>query len=223
MSPDNEQKKIIAKLKQSNNKINEAKNSQEFCEAFKERCKMGYGFGAIPGSKEILKKIKNTKDKNIQMCIALYYKNDDVTKKLYFQTKDEKIRIACLEKVSFQPLWQCISKGPEKEFHKFLKTSSDKELYAYFTNENFHLSFHIQNILDKKRPYDKISEKSYRNIILILEDNPHTQVDPNDLYEEYVRENTAEGFDGWLQYDDQKTFKAYKKELNLIKKLRNLE
>jgi hypothetical protein len=100
MGPDNEQKKIIAKLKQSNNKINKAKNSQEFCEAFKERCKMGYGFGDIPGSKEILKKIKNTKDKNIQMCIALYYKDADVTENLYFKTKDEKIRIACLEKKS---------------------------------------------------------------------------------------------------------------------------
>jgi hypothetical protein len=29
--------------------------------------------------------------------------------------------------------------------------------------------------------------------------------------------------DGWGQYTDQKIFKAYKKELNLIKKLRNLE
>jgi hypothetical protein len=223
MGPDNEQKKIIAKLKQSNNKINKAKNSQEFCEAFKERCKMGYGFGDIPGSKEILKKIKNTKDKNIQMCIALYYKDADVTENLYFKTKDEKIRIACLEKKSSFPLWQDFL-DIKKDFFKFLKTSTDKEFYSYFINKNFKLTY-IERILNKDWPYNKISEKLYRNIILILEDNPNTQVDPDNLTEKYKIEvpDIKDDYDGWGQYTDQKIFKAYKKELNLIKKLRNLE
>jgi hypothetical protein len=223
MGPDNEQKKIIAKLKQSNNKINKAKNSQEFCEAFKERCKMGYGFGDIPGSKEILKKIKNTKDKNIQMCIALYYKDADVTENLYFKTKDEKIRIACLEKKSSFPLWQDFL-DIKKDFFKFLKTSTDKEFYSYFINKNFKLTY-IERILNKEWPYNKISEKLYRNIILILEDNPNTQVDPDNLTEKYKIEvpDIKDDYDGWGQYTDQKIFKAYKKELNLIKKLRNLE
>ena len=224
MSPDNEQKKIIAILKQSNNKINKAKNSQEFCEAFKERCEMRYGFSAaMPGSKEILKKIKNTKDKNIQMCIALYYKDEDVTEKLYFKTKDEKIRIACLEKESYSPLWQDIE-DIKKDFFKFLKTSTDKELYSYFINKKFKLMY-IERVLEKKWPYNKISEKLYRNIILILEDNPNTQVDPDNLTENYKIQvpDIKDDYDGWGQYTDQKIFKAYKKELNLIKKLRNLE
>ena len=222
MKISNEHKKIIAKLTKSINKLNKAKNSTEFCEALKEHCKTGYGFGGtISGSKKILKKIKTTKDKNIQMCVALYIGDRDITQNLYFKTKDEKIRIACLEKEKMGPIWQDYDAPIEKDFYRFLKTSSDRELYAYFTNKNFRLTY-VGFVLDKKKPYNKISEKLYRNIILILENNPHTQVDPDNLIENY-RIPTAEEYDGWGQYEDQKTFKAYKKELSLIKKLRNLE
>ena len=58
--------------------------------------------------------------------------------------------------------------------------------------------------------------------ILILENNPNTQIDPDNLIENY-RIPTDEQYDGWGQYQDQKIFKAYKKELSLVKKLRNLE
>ena len=88
MKISNEHKKIIAKLTKSINKLYKAKNSTEFCEALKEHCKTGYGFpGTIPGSKKILKKIKTTKDKNIQMGLALYSGDRDITQNLYFKTK----------------------------------------------------------------------------------------------------------------------------------------
>ena len=222
MKISNEHKKIIAKLTKSINKLNKAKNSTEFCEVLKEHYKTGYGFGGtIPGSKEILKKIKTTKDKNIQMCLALYSGDKDLTENLYFKTKDEKIRIACLEKENTAPLWQDYDGVNDKGFFRFLKTSSDRELYAYYTNKRFKLTY-VEFILDKIKPYDKISEKLYRNIVLILENNPNTQIDPDNLIENY-RIPTAEEYDGWGQYEDQKTFKAYKKELSLVKKLRNLE
>ena len=83
----------------------------------------------------------------------------------------------------------------------------------------------IERVLEKKWPYNKISEKLFRNIILILEDNPNTQVDPNNLLENYKFQglDMKDDYDGYGQYTDQKIFKAYKKELTIIKKLRNLE
>ena len=70
-------------------------------------------------------------------------------------------------------------------------------------------------LLEKKGPYNKISEKQYRNIILILEDNPNTKKEPAIF--DYGSD------DGYGWYSDGKTYKAFWELLKEIKKLRNLK
>ena len=67
---------------------------------------------------------------------------------------------------------------------------------------------------DESSLFTKISDKLYRNIILILEDNPNVHKEPQmDDYPD----------DGWGFHTHGKTFKKFHQELKLIKKMRNLE
>jgi hypothetical protein len=134
----------------------------------------------IPEGKKGLNKLnKFKKDKIVQLAIVKYWADRELCEEIFFKSKDKLIRLAFLENeqdVSI-PYWHKYISEPQKSILKFLKQASDDELYAYFTNKIFNL-LKIEYIVNRNNtidptyannPYNKISEKMYRNIILILD------------------------------------------------------
>jgi len=167
-----------------------------------------------PQAKKVVSKLVNHKSRLVQLALAEFYPGNNITEKLFLKSKDKEIRMACIKKQEeWLPLWHSLLE-PEKGFIKFLKKADDRELYTYFTKKYFRLHL-IQYILEKKWPYNKISERIYRNIILILEDNPNTEKKPTIF--DYGSD------DGYGWFSDDKTYKAFWELLKEIKKLRNLK
>ena len=182
--------------------------------------KKDYGW---PDEKQSIEKLKKFgKDKNVELAVARFCDTREIREKLFFSSKNKQTKLACLEAEDYRPLWLHYLEV-DKRYSKFLKVATDEELYAYFTNKNFD-HFFIEHILDREKPYDKITEKKYRNIIIILENNPFTKKEPDlDDFNEYDAEGNYQSHDGYGFYLAQKTFEKFKKELAKIKKLRNLE
>ena len=165
-----------------------------------------------PEGKKALNKLnKFKKDKIVQQALVKYWPGTDLCDEIFFSSKDKLIRLAYLESERWNAHWHSFL-GPDKKFSKFLNAATDEELYVYFTNKNFKL-LNFEYLLDRVKPYDKISEKMYRNIIMILEDNPNQKKEPNSL--DYD--------DGMLWHSDLRAYEKFQKELIKIKKLKNLE
>ena len=101
-------------------------------------------------------------------------------------------------------------------FLQFLKKASNEELYSYFTNSAVDLNS-LQEFFERDEDetslFTNISDKLYRNIVLIIEDNPNVHKEPD----------LADYEDGYRFYIDGKTFKKFHQELKIIKKIRSLE
>ena len=168
-------------------------------------------------TKKVVDKLLNHKNKIVKLAVAEFYNDDEVTEDIFFKSKDKDIRIACLKKDFTFPLFIGLgffgSKTQEAIFNKFIKQANDKELYAYFTNKYFRLSY-ISSLLEKESAFKKISKKKYEKIILILEHNPNLQKKPD------LNNYSAEDGYGW--YSDDRTYEKFHKELNILKKLRSL-
>ena len=177
------------------------------------------------GIKGLNKLNKFKKDKIVQLAIVKYWADSELCEKIFFKSKDKIIRLAFLENERISiPYWHKYLAGPQKSILKFLKKASDDELYAYFTNKRFDLGkidyiLNRNNTIDAKyanNPYNKISEKMYRNIILILENNPNTKTEPEMKYD-------STGYSGMVWALNSSVYEKFKKELVKIKKLKNLE
>lgn len=193
--------------------FNKAKNADEIIDVLsKNKTGSCFNIKNPAGKKAIDKLLKFGKDKNVELAIAKYYPDTELREKLFFNSKNRKTKLACLEAESWLPLWQSLIGSDDKKYPKFLKEANDEELYAYFTNKNFDI-IRIEKIINREKPYDKIAEKKYRNIILILEDNPNTKKEPD-------MTDYEEGFDF---YTNSKAYELFQKELTKVKKLNNLE
>jgi len=168
-----------------------------------------------PKIKEIHTKISKNKNKGVQLAIIKYGPDDKLREKYLLNGGDKKIRLFLLEQDRWSVLFLGIfaDKNPD-DFIKFIKKVDDRELYVYFTNKNIRWS-HLDALLAHKGSFKKITEKLYRNIILILEDNPNFLKEPD--------MNSYQNDDGYSWYLDKKSYKKFQIELKLIKKLRNLE
>ena len=213
-----EDKKRIAEYKKWAQEFEKAKTVDEITYVLK---KNKFGWSDEKQATEKLKKFG--KDKNIELAIARHCYDKEVREKLFFSSKNRQTKLACLEAEDIYngPLWLNYIRI-NKNYLKFLKEANDEELYIYFTNKSFDLKL-IENVLNREKPYDKIAEKKYRNIIIILENNSNTKNEPErENYRDPVENSTYE-FDEWSLWQDEQTFEKFKKELAKIKKLRNLE
>ena len=206
-------------------KFFKAKTAYEISQILSEN-RTGYTFSKRhPEGKKGLNKLnKFKKDKIVQLAIVKYWADRELCEEIFFKSKDKLIRLAFLEnEQTFDPYWHSLSE-PQKSILKFLKQASDDELYAYFTNKIFNL-LKIEYIVNRNNtidptyannPYNKISEKMYRNIILILENNPNTKTEPE-------MKNDSTGYSGMVWALNSSVYEKFKKELVKIKKLKNLE
>ena len=198
-------------------------NDEQICEYLKNlKSKNSYNLEYHPKIKKVFTKIFNNKNKIVQIALVKFYPGSELAERFLLESKDKELRKECLKKkVSFGPLFSVLGLYKKKDIIQFLKKASDEELYIYFTRDNINLMT-VKQIFerdeDKHSMFVKISDKLYRNIVLILEDNPNMHKEPDSLSDEYDFE-----WGGMSCYEDKKTYEKFHKELKIIKKLRNLE
>ena len=209
--------KLTKKLEDELDYLDKASND-EICEYLKNlKPENTYNLEYHPKIKKVFTKIFNNKNKNVKLALIKYYPDSELAERFLLESSDEELRKECLNKKPyFGPLFYRLG-GYDKKFIQFLKKASNKELYIYFTSITVDLnslSELFERDEDESSLFTKISDKLYRNIILILEDNPKVHKEPQmDDYPD----------DGWGLYTHGKTFKKFHQELKLIKKMRNLE
>lgn len=210
------EKKLSKKLEDELDFLEKASND-ELCEYLKNLKKENtYNLDYHPKIKKVFTKIFNNENKNVKLALIKYYPDSELAERFLLESSDKELREECLKKKAFfGPLFYRIG-GYKEEFVQFLKKASNKELYSYFTNASVDLNSlrdFFERDKDESSLFTSISDKLYRNIVLILEDNPNVHKEPN----------SADYEDGWGWYTDGKTFKKFHQELRLIKKMRSLE
>ena len=215
------EKKLSKKVEEELDFLKKASND-EICEYLKNlKNDNAYNLDYHPKIKKVFTKIFNNKNRNVKLALIKYYPDSELAERFLLESSDKQLREECLKKKSvFGPLFYSIG-GYDKEFLQFLKKASNEELYKYFTSDNVKLN-HIRQIFErdeyKHNIFAKISDKLYRNIVLILEDNPNMHKEPDYLSEEYDFEGG-----GMSCFEDKKTYEKFHKDLNIIKKMRSLE
>jgi hypothetical protein len=140
------------------------------------------------------------KDKLINLALAKFSFDVDVSNYLYETSKDESIKLAAISNEKrLSPIY-CFLGGMynEKKLDLFLKKASLKELEIFFSSAKYN-EFHIESFLEKKSPYDKIPQKKYNQILNYLEKNPNIKKKDTDEFE-----------DGWGWYTNQKVSEKFK-------------
>ena len=209
------EKKLSKKLEDELDFLEKASND-ELCEYLKNLKKENtYNLDYHPKIKKVFTKIFNNKNKNVKLALIKYYPDSELAERFLLESSDKELREECLKKKAFfGPLFYRIG-GYKEDFVQFLKKASNKELYSYFTNASVDLNSlrdFFERDEDESSLFNSISDKLYRNIVL-LEDNPNVHKEPD----------SADYEDGWGWYTDGKTFKKFHQELRLIKKMRSLE
>lgn len=198
-------------------------NNDEICEYLKNlKNDYVYNLEYHPKIKRIWTKIFNNKSKDVRLALIKYYPGKELAERFLLESKDKELRKECLKKkIRFGPLFSLLGIYQKKDIIRFLQKASDEELYIYFTRDDVNLMT-VKPIFErdeyKHSMFAKISDKLYRNIVLILEDNPNMFKEPNSLSDEYDFE-----MGGMSWYEDKKTYEKFHQELKIIKKLRNLE
>ena len=208
--------KLPKKIEEDLDFLEKASNDQ-LCEYLKNLKKENtYNLEYHPKIKKVFTKIFNNKNKNVKLALIKYYPDSQLAERFLLESSDKELREECLKKKAFfGPLFYRIG-GYKEEFLQFLKKASNEELYSYYTNVAVDLNSlrdFFERDEDETSLFTSISDKLYRNIVLILEDNPNVHKEPN----------SADYEDGWGWYTDGKTFKKFHQELKLIKKMRSLE
>lgn len=217
--------KLTKKLDKELDFLDKASND-EICEYLKNRkSENRYNLEYHPKIKKVFTKIFNNKNKSVKIALIKYYggyDGEELAEKFLLESKDKELRKECLNKETSlgYPLFYKIG-GYNEKLIQFLEQASNEELYLYFTNKNIKLHT-VRELFEREEDklsfFNKISDKLYRNIVLILEDNPNMHKDPDLLSDEYNFEEA-----GWSWYEDNKTFKKFHQDLKIIKKIRNLE
>ena len=197
-------------------------NDEQICEYLKNlKSKNSYNLEYHPKIKKVFTKIFNNKNKIVQIALVKFYPGSELAERFLLESSDEELRKECLKKKAlFGPLFHRIG-GYDKKFIQFIKKATNKELYLYYTHPAVDLNSlrdFFQRDEDEDNLFTKISDKLYRNIVLILEDNQNLQTRPNSLSDEYDYE-----MGGMSWYEDKKTYEKFHQELDMIKKIRNLE
>ena len=210
------EKKLPKKIEDELDFLEKASND-ELCEYLKNLKKENtYNLEYHPKIKKVFTKIFNNKNKNVKLALIKYYPDSQLAERFLLESSDKELREECLKKKAFfGPLFYKIG-GYKEEFVQFLNKASNEELYSYFTNPAVDLNSlrdFFERDEDETSLFTSISDKLYRNIVLILEDNPNVHKEPD----------LADYEDGWGLYTDGKTFKKFHQELKLIKKMRSLE
>ena len=151
-------------------------------------------------SDKIINKLLKKKDKLINLALAKFSFNTDISDYLYETSTDESIKLASISNERRISPMYCFMGGryDEKKLHSFLKNASLKELEIFFSGTRYN-EFHIEALLDKKSPYDKIPNKKYIQILSFLEKNPNT------------KEKTMQDFeDGWGWYANKSISEKFK-------------
>ena len=218
--------KLTKKQDQELNFLDKASND-EICEYLKNlKSENRYNLQYHPKIKKVFTKIFNNKNKSVKIALIKYYPGYDgekLAEKFLLESRNKEIRKECLNKETpfGTPLFYTIG-GYNEKFIQFLKKASNEELYLYFTNKNIKLH-NVRELFkrgeDKLSSFNKISDKLYRNIVLILEDNPNMHKEPDLFSDEYRSEYAP----GQLWVEDNETFEKFHQDLKITKKIRNLE
>ena len=201
----NNKKKISEVEKKKINKLNnflDNSSAEEIYEYFEEKNEFYFDLK----SKTIQNLLKK-KDKLINLALAKFSFDSDVANYLYETSKDESIKLAAINNEKRLKPMYCTFGGmyDEKKIDLFIKNASFKELEAFFSSKKYN-EYLIESFLDKKPPYDKISQKKYIQILEYLEKNPN------------IKEKDMKDFeDGWGWYTNQRVSKKFK-----FVKLKNL-
>ena len=151
-------------------------------------------------SDKIINKLLKKKDKLINLALAKFSFDTDIPNYFYETSKDESIKLAAISNERRISPMYCFMGGmyDEKKLHLFLQNASLKELEIFFSGARYN-EFHIEAFLDKKPPYDKITNKKYIQILNYLEKNPN------------IKEKTMQDFeDGWGWYANKRISEKFK-------------